>query len=40
MFEELVVTTSNDLSSSNNKGELPEFTTGTYSNASKKLLSH
>jgi peptidyl-prolyl cis-trans isomerase SurA len=37
MFEELVVTTSNDLSSSNNKGELPEFTTGTYSNAFEEV---
>ena len=30
-LEELASTLSNDLSSSNNKGELPEFTTGAYS---------
>ena len=30
-FEDLATTVSNDLSSSNSKGELPEFTTGTYS---------
>lgn len=30
-FEELAVAVSNDLSSSNNRGELPQFTTGTYS---------
>lgn len=30
-FEDLATTVSNDLSSNNNKGELPEFTTGTYS---------
>lgn len=31
MFEGLVTVASNDLSSANNKGELPEFTAGTYS---------
>ncbi|MDB5250313.1 MAG: hypothetical protein JWQ40_4707 [Segetibacter sp.] len=31
MFEGLVAIASNDLSSANNKGELPEFTAGTYS---------
>ncbi|MEJ7677237.1 MAG: peptidylprolyl isomerase [Segetibacter sp.] len=30
-FGDLAATVSNDLSSSNNGGELPEFTTGTYS---------
>lgn len=30
-FEDLAAKTSNDLSSNDNKGELPEFSTGTYS---------
>ncbi|WP_018615126.1 foldase protein PrsA [Segetibacter koreensis] len=30
-FEDLAAKVSNDLSSNNNKGELPEFTSGTYS---------
>jgi peptidyl-prolyl cis-trans isomerase SurA len=30
-FEDLAINISNDLSSSDNKGELPEFTSGTYS---------